>query len=52
VPSKPVVKSGQKVKTGQLVAEIPEGKLSAALHAPIAGKVISVTDQEIIIARE
>ncbi len=51
-PSEPVVKAGDKVKTGQLIAKIPEGKLSAALHAPISGKVISVSAQSITIARE
>ncbi|MFZ5951148.1 MAG: hypothetical protein ACOYXC_10610, partial [Candidatus Rifleibacteriota bacterium] len=51
-PSMPVVKVGEKVKIGQLIAAIPEGKLGAALHAPISGKVAAVTDQAVTITRE
>ncbi|MEW6712754.1 MAG: 4Fe-4S dicluster domain-containing protein, partial [Candidatus Riflebacteria bacterium] len=51
-PSMPVVKVGEKVKIGQLIASIPEGKLGAALHAPISGKVTAVTDQAVTITRE
>lgn len=51
-PSIPIVKTGDKVKVGQLIAAIPEGKLGAALHASISGKIVSVTDKAICIARE
>lgn len=51
-PSVPVVKIGQVVKTGQLIASIPEGKLGANLHAPISGKVISITENAVTLARE
>jgi Na+-translocating ferredoxin:NAD+ oxidoreductase RnfC subunit len=51
-PAKPVVKPGNKVKKGQLIAAIPNGKLSAALHASIGGQIESVTDKAITIIRE
>lgn len=41
-PSKPVVKVGDTVKRGDLVAVIPEGALGANLHASIAGQVTCV----------
>ena len=42
VPSKAVVQVGDKVKAGQLVAEIPEGKLAARIHSSIEGTVTTV----------
>ena len=48
-PSVPVVKTGDRVMKGQLVAEIPEGKLGARIHASIGGTVSGVTDQAIEI---
>lgn len=51
-PSQPVVKSGDSVKIGQMVAAVPTGKLGAALHASISGKIVSVTGESITIARE
>jgi electron transport complex protein RnfC len=41
VPSKPVVKDGDEVKRGQVIAE-PGGFVSTALHAPVTGKVTKV----------
>ena len=38
----PIVAVGDKVKSGQLVAEIPEGKLGARYHASISGSVAEV----------
>ncbi|MFH1416519.1 MAG: 4Fe-4S dicluster domain-containing protein [Elusimicrobiota bacterium] len=38
----PVVKKGEKVKTGDLIADIPEGKLGARVHASINGKITEV----------
>lgn len=49
VPSIPVVKPGDTVKKGQMVAEIPEGKLGARIHASIGGTVSEVTDSAIEI---
>ena len=48
-PSVPVIKPGDTVKKGQLIADIPEGKLGAKLHASIDGTVSDVTDQYIEI---
>lgn len=51
VPAKPVVKEGDIIEQGQLIADIPEGKLGAKIHASIKGKVQQVTDEYIIISR-
>ena len=48
VPANPVVKTGDKVKAGDLVAQPPEGKLGSPIHASIAGKV-SVGKDAIVI---
>jgi len=37
-PSRPVVRDGQTVTCGELIAEIPEGALGANLHASISGR--------------
>ncbi len=50
-PSDPVVKIGEWVNEGDLIAEIPPGKLGARLHASIKGKVIYLDEQRIIIQR-
>ncbi len=47
----PVVKRGDVVKRGTLIAEIPQDALGAAVHASIEGKVILVDDERIIIQR-
>jgi Na+-translocating ferredoxin:NAD+ oxidoreductase RnfC subunit len=44
----PVVTKGQKVKRGDVVAEIPKEKLGARIHASIDGSITAV-DHEIII---
>lgn len=49
--SEPVVKKGMSVKTGDLIANIPTGKLGARIHASIDGKIAEVNDNEIIIKR-
>ena len=48
-PAQPVVKEGDQVERGTLIAAIPEGKLGANLHASLSGTVAAVTEQEIII---
>ena len=45
-PSEPVVAAGDEVAAGQMVAKAREG-ISAALHAPVAGKISRVTETEI-----
>ena len=49
VPATPVVKTGDAVKKGQLVAEIPAGALGARVHASIDGIVAQVTGEAIEI---
>ena len=39
----PVVSAGAKVKKGQVVGRVEEGKLGADVHASIAGKVRAVS---------
>jgi Na+-translocating ferredoxin:NAD+ oxidoreductase RnfC subunit len=52
VQALPVVKEGDRVTLGQLVAEVPAGKLGAPVHASIAGRVTQVTAEAICIAEE
>lgn len=49
-PSQPVVKAGDAVCQGQLIAKCPEGGLGANIHASIAGTVIEA-EERIIIKR-
>ncbi len=51
VPASPVVKPGDTVGTGDPIGEIPEGKLGARVHASIDGRVVSVDDKAVVIAR-
>jgi len=51
VPSKPVVKIGEQVNEGDLIAEIPKGKLGARLHASIKGRITYICDERIIIKK-
>ena len=44
----PVVKAGDKVERGDLIGEIPDGKLGARIHASITGTVASVGDVVVI----
>ena len=43
-PAEPLVQVGDKVKTGQMVAE-PKGLVSAAIHASISGTVTGIEDR-------
>lgn len=43
-PAVPVVKVGDKVRKGQLIASPPEGKLGANIHASIGGTVMAADD--------
>ena len=47
-PCKPLVKSGDKVKVGQRIAD-SEARFSAPVHASVSGTVLKVTDSEITI---
>jgi Na+-translocating ferredoxin:NAD+ oxidoreductase RnfC subunit len=50
-PCEPVVKTGDTVKTGDLIAKVREGQLGANIHASISGTVIAVGDNGIIIEK-
>lgn len=43
-PAQAVVVVGQEVALGDLLGEIPEGKLGARVHAPSAGTVVDLAD--------
>lgn len=49
-PAEPIVKVGDRVRVGQLIGELPEGKLGAKVHASIDGKIRAI-DNEIVIER-
>ena len=42
-PAVPVVEAGKRVKQGQIVGRVADGKLGAHVHASIDGKVRAVT---------
>ncbi len=48
-PAQPVVKVGDEVTRGQMIAQ-PGNGLSVGIHASICGKVTEVTDRHIVIA--
>ncbi len=50
-PNKPLVKVGDKVRTGQQVGEIPNGSLGAVIHSPIDGVAVSVDSGKICIEK-
>jgi len=50
-PAVPVVKLGDRVTEGALIADVPQNALGAAIHASIEGEVIFFDDERIIIKR-
>jgi Na+-translocating ferredoxin:NAD+ oxidoreductase RnfC subunit len=50
-PSVPVVKEGDAVAKGDIVADIPEGKLGARIHSSIDGKVAKVKADQVVIKK-
>lgn len=48
-PASVTVSEGQTVKYGEIIAEAPENALGLPIHSPIDGKVLRVTDKQIII---
>jgi Na+-translocating ferredoxin:NAD+ oxidoreductase RnfC subunit len=50
-PAKAVVRVGEKVKKGQCIGDIPEGKLGARVHASIDG-VVKKVGESIVIHHE
>jgi len=51
-PARPLVSPGDRVTVGDPVGAIPEGKLGAAVHASIRGRVTAVSDTRIDIQAE
>ncbi len=52
VPAEPVVKAGDTVKCGQLIAACPEGKMGANIHSSVDGTVKSTGDVIIIETKQ
>ncbi len=48
-PAVPIVKIGDRVQKGQLIAELPDGSLGARLHASIDGIVEQINGNAIVI---
>jgi Na+-translocating ferredoxin:NAD+ oxidoreductase RnfC subunit len=51
-PAVPIVRKGESVKKGQMIAEIEAGKLGAAVHASISGLVTEINGHVRIEAKE
>ncbi len=51
IPAEPVVKVGDSVKTGGLIADIPEGKLGAKIHSSISGKIKQLNSEYVLVGR-
>ena len=51
MPANPVVGEGEWVKEGQLIGEIPEGKLGPRIHASIEGRITYAGPDAIEITR-
>jgi Na+-translocating ferredoxin:NAD+ oxidoreductase RnfC subunit len=51
VANRPLVKTGDRVKAGQQIGEIPEGQLGAIIHASVDGIVKEVGNDRIVIER-
>ena len=49
-PASPIVKPGDKVKKGQLIAATDESALGTTIHSSIEGIVKAVSDKEIVIS--
>jgi Na+-translocating ferredoxin:NAD+ oxidoreductase RnfC subunit len=50
-PCEPVVKPGDMVNQGDLIAKIREGQLGANIHASISGTVTAIDERGIIIEK-
>jgi Na+-translocating ferredoxin:NAD+ oxidoreductase RnfC subunit len=47
-PSEPIVKVGDLVNRGDLIARIPDGSIGSNIHASISGIVREVSDKIVI----
>ncbi len=50
-PSEPLVKAGDRVRTGDLIAKIREGQLGANIHASISGTVTAISESGVVIEK-
>lgn len=50
-PARPTVRSGQQVREGELVAEMPEGERGSGVHASIPGTVTRIDEHSIWLSR-
>ncbi|MBU0519949.1 SLBB domain-containing protein [bacterium] len=48
-PAEPIVNAGDSLQLGQLIGEIPDGKLGARIHASIKGKVTYAGPDAVVI---
>lgn len=48
-PAIPVVAVGERVQAGQMIGKIPDNSLGASVHASLAGTVMEITDNSIVI---
>lgn len=51
-PAIPVVSAGEHVEAGQLIGQIPENSLGAAIHASISGTVVETENDYIAVRRD
>ncbi len=51
-PSVPVVSVGDQVAFGQVVAKIPDNALGANIHASMAGRVVAIDPEKILVKKE
>jgi Na+-translocating ferredoxin:NAD+ oxidoreductase RnfC subunit len=52
VPAKAAVKVNERVKKGQLIADIEEGRLGARIHASMDGKIAQIDEEKIVIKKD
>ena len=52
MPSAPLVKAGQKIKFGDIIAAYDENALSLPIHSPLSGTVKAVTSNSITISAD
>ncbi|NPV71350.1 MAG: electron transport complex protein RnfC [Firmicutes bacterium] len=50
-PCLPQVRVGDQVEKGQVVADVPAGKMGVPVHAPVSGAVERVDEQAVVIRR-
>lgn len=51
-PAVPIIKEGDEVSVGQVIALPKENALSNTVHASVSGKVLSVTDKSAVILKK